>query len=72
MKFPDYVALQVKKQGTNKTQFLKDFANQSGIAYVTLTSLSRGAKMVRYDKAKQVSDATGNKVSIKELCEKDD
>ena len=72
MKFSDYVASQVKKQGTTKTSFLRDFAAQCGVAYVTLTSVARGAKMTRYDKAKQVSDATGNKVTVKELCEKDD
>lgn len=72
MKFPDYVAAQVKKQQVTKTQFMRDFAKASGVAFATITSLSRGLKMVRYDKAKQVSDATGNKVTVKELCEKDD
>lgn len=72
MKFPDYVAAQVKKQQITKTKFLHNFAAESGVAFATLTSLARGLKMVRYDKAKQVSDATGNKVTVKELCEKDD
>jgi hypothetical protein len=76
MKFPEYVKQQVNaknkgsEQKTNKTQFLKEFSVKCGVAFATLTSLERGLQLVRYDKAKQVSDATGNKVTIRELCEK--
>lgn len=72
MKFPDYVEAQVKKQKITRTQFMRDFAEKSGVAFATISAISRGLKMGQYEKAKQVSDATGNKVSIKELCEKDD
>lgn len=71
MKFPEYVEKESKKLQVSKTQFLRDFAVKSGVAFITVTSIARGFKLVRYDKAKSVSEATGNKVTIKELCEKD-
>ena len=40
-----------------------------GVAILTLQNVERGGKMQNYDKAKQVSEATGGKVSIKDLCE---
>lgn len=75
MKFPEYVRQQVNVQNksgpkTTKTQFLRAFALKCDVAFATLTSLERGLKLVRYDKAKQISEATGNKVTIRELCDK--
>jgi transcriptional regulator with XRE-family HTH domain len=71
MKFPSYVERQVQTQKVHKTTFLKELAKKSGVAFVTLMNLARGSKLVNYDKAKRLSEATDNKVSIKELCEKD-
>lgn len=71
MKFPEYVKQQVKvRKHANKTEFLKEFAKECGVAFVTLSVLERGSTLVRYDKAKKLSEATGNKVTIRELCEK--
>jgi len=71
MNFSEYVDKEAKKQKISKSQFMREFAVKCGVAYITVTNVARGIKLVRYDKAKSVSDATGNKVTIKELCEKD-
>mgnify|MGYP001611139840 CR=1 FL=1 len=69
MKFPEYVTKEAKKQKVSKAQFMRELAEKSGVAFISLYGLSRGSKLVRYDKAKNLSEATGNKVTIKELCE---
>ena len=71
MKFPEYVQQQVKQRKLRyKSEFLRAFAEECGVAFITLSKLEQGQQMVRYDKAKAISDATGNKVTIRELCEK--
>ncbi len=69
MTFEEFVEQQVKITKQLKTEFLKRFAKKCGLSFSMLAEMSRGKRLVRYDKAKQVSIATNNAVSIKELCE---
>lgn len=69
MKLSEYVAKEVKRQGKNKTAILKELAQVSNVSLLTLQGAERGATMRMYDKAKAVSDATGGKVRISDLCE---
>ena len=67
MKFEDWVE---KKRGkTARTQFLRTFADQSGVSLQTLQSVAKGGRMSLYAKAQAISDATKGEVSIKDLCE---
>jgi hypothetical protein len=69
MKLAIWVAKEVKKRKISKTKVLKELSAQSEVSVLTLQIAERGGKMSLYAKAKQVSEATGNKVSVKELCE---
>lgn len=76
MKLDRYVVAELKrlnarKNGTRigKTAFLRELAEKSGVSLLTLQNVERGGRIVRYDKAKQVSKATGGKVTIRDLCE---
>lgn len=69
MKLSDWVAKEAKRQSEFKTNVLKRLAKQSGVSLLTLQIVERGGNMDSYGKAKQVSEATGGKVSVKDLCE---
>lgn len=75
MKLDRYVVAELKRlnarNGTRigKTAFLRELAEKSGVSLLTLQNVERGGRIVRYDKAKQVSKATGGKVTIRDLCE---
>ena len=69
MKLSEWVAKEVKKTGKNKTTILKELAKESNVSLLTLQGAERGATMRMYDKAKSVSDATGGKVKVADLCE---
>ncbi len=69
MTLSEYVELEVKRTDKNKTAVLRDLAKVSGVSLLTLQGAERGATMRRYDKAQAVSQATGGKVTVKELCE---
>lgn len=71
-----YVVAELKKLNppggprvVGKTEFLRRLAEKSGVSLLTLQNVERGGKIVQYPKAKQVSDATGGKVTIEDLCE---
>lgn len=70
-----YVVAELKKLNANggkrvgKTEFLKRLAEKSNVSLLTLQNVERGGKIVQYPKAKQVSAATGGKVTVKDLCE---
>ena len=69
MKLAKWVEAQVKKTGEFKTHVLKGLSESSGVSLLTLQQVERGGRMTNYTKAKQVSEATGGKVTIKDLCE---
>jgi len=69
MKLAKWVEDQVRKTGGFKTHILKDLAARSGVSLLTLQQVERGGRMDSYTKAKQVSEATDNKVKIRDLCE---
>jgi hypothetical protein len=69
MKLAEYVQGEVTRRNKFKTTILKALAKKSGVSYMTLTIVERGGKMVHYDKAKCVSQATGGAVTVEELCE---
>lgn len=48
---------------------MQALAERSGVSYNTIKSVRRGMKLSKYSVAKQISDATGGKVTVKELCE---
>jgi len=50
---------------------LSDVQRDTGVAYTTVIAAKRG-KLNRYDVAKKISEYTGGKVTIPELCEKRD
>ncbi len=58
-------------QAKTKTAILKDLATQSGGSLVTLQFVCRGSRLVSYPKARAVSLATGGRVTVRELCEKE-
>jgi len=47
---------------------LSDVQRETRVAYTTVLAAKRG-KLSRYDIAKKISDYTGGKVTIPELCE---
>lgn len=52
-----------------KTNILKELAEASKVSLLTLQNIERGGKIRLYAKAKAISDATGGKVKVEELCE---
>jgi hypothetical protein len=69
MNLGKWVEEQAKATGTNRRQVLETLATKSGIAFVTLESAARGARMGLYGKARAVSEATDWKVSVLDLCD---
>lgn len=69
MKFSEYVQEQVKKRKLTKTKILQGISEKSGVSLLTLHNVSKGGRMTIYDKAKSISEATGGKVTVQELCE---
>lgn len=69
MKFPKWVAEQVKKSGKSKTKVLKEFSVKCGVSLMTLQTAERGGLLRHYEKAKQVSKGTRGAVTVEELCE---
>ena len=70
MTFKEYVGSQMKRRKVQVSkQILEEIVAESKVSMLTLRGLMRGQKLVRYDKAKAISEATGGKVTIEELCE---
>lgn len=69
MKLSKWVEKQVKETKEYKTTVLKKLAERSGVSFLTLQKAELGAMMGSYKKAKSVSEATGGKVTVKDLCE---
>jgi hypothetical protein len=44
-------------------------SRDSGLSYITIFRASRGRPLKTYAAAKALSDATGGRVSVRELCE---
>ena len=44
-------------------------AKESGVSAQTVGNIDRGMRLNTYNRAKALSDATGGKVTIRELCE---
>jgi hypothetical protein len=69
MYFSEYVQQQMKRRKlTYSKPILEEILIKSKVSMLTLRGLMKGQKLVRYDKAKAVSDATQGKVSVEELC----
>ena len=47
----------------------QELAEKAGVSYTTIKSARRGMKLKTYTVAKSISDATGGKVTVKDLCE---
>lgn len=69
MNLGKWVDQQSKRRGVSRRTVLESLAEKSGIAFVTLESAARGARMGIYKKAKIVSEATDWHVSVIELCD---
>lgn len=69
MKLATWVEKQVKARHVSKTRVLRELAKKSKVSLMTLQVAERGGKLSVYAKAKQVAEATDNKVTVKELCE---
>ncbi len=69
MKLGEWVESRMKATGQPKRAVLEDLASRSGIAFVTLESASRGARMGNYGKAKAVAQATDWAVTVLDLCD---
>lgn len=70
MDFKAYVEKEMKRRRvTAATPVLVEVQSKSGVSMLTLRGLVRGMKLKRYDKAKKISEATGDKVSVEDLCE---
>jgi hypothetical protein len=69
VKLTEWVAKEVQRLRTNKTTVLTVLARKARVSLMVLQGVERGARMGQYAKAKAVSEATGGKVTIKELCE---
>lgn len=69
MKFTEWVAKKAKKENDFKTNILKALSQKCGVSLLTLQNVERGGRMDSYAKAKQVSEATGGKVTVQELCD---
>ncbi len=67
MKFEDWV--EEERGDESRTKFLRDFSKKSSVSLQTLQFVVKGGRMSIYGKALAISDATGGKVSIPELCE---
>jgi hypothetical protein len=71
MKLEAWVKERTATTGTSKRAVLEDLAERAGVAYITLEPIARGARMGNYGKALSVSEATGWKVSVLDLCDPD-
>ena len=78
MKLSEYVAEEVERRNKKKkkadapitkTAFLRELSDKCSVSLLTLQGVERGATMRRYDKAKAVSESTGGKVTVQDLCE---
>jgi DNA-binding XRE family transcriptional regulator len=47
----------------------EELAKAAGVSYTTIKAVRRGMKVKMYSVAKAISDATGGKVKVEELCE---
>lgn len=68
MRFEEWVDSRRGEQ--TRTSFLRDFSERTEVSLQTLQFLAKGGRMSLYGKAKVISEATGDKVSVAELCEK--
>lgn len=59
----------VEEPKTTKTAVLRELSAKAKVSLLTLQGVERGATMRLYDKAKAVSEATGGKVRIIDICE---
>lgn len=57
------------RDGGTRTLVYRALARASGVHWQTIKDVDRGMRLSNYDKAKALSNATGGKVSIKELCD---
>ena len=48
---------------------IREVADESGISYVTVRNAANGMLIKQYDVAKAISEATGEEVTVAELCE---
>lgn len=69
MTLHEWVTLQSQQQQCSRTAILENLAKKSKVSLATLRPVDRGAKIRNYQKAQEVSKATGSSVTITELCE---
>ncbi len=69
MTFHDWVIKTAREKDRTMTQVLEDVSARTEISMTTLKACYNGAKMNLYQKAKLLSIATQESVSIAELCE---
>jgi len=62
MRFTEYVAQSPHGE-------MKRIEREARVGYQTLIRAKNGIRLNEYDVAKRISDATGGKVSVAELCE---
>lgn len=75
MRLEQWIDEQVTKMAetgtpTTKRAVLEELARRAGVAYMTLVPVAKGSRLAIYLKARAVSEATGWRVTIPELCER--
>ena len=71
MNLANWVTNECNTTKTSRRTVLECLAGESGVAFCTLESTMRGARMGNYLKARAVSEATDWKVSVLDLCDPD-
>lgn len=77
MRLAQWVEEQIKDvtkaggEALSKRDVLKSLSERAKVSLMTLAPVERGARMGNYDKARAVSEATGWKVTIPELCDEE-
>ncbi len=67
MKFEEWV--ESKRGDDSRTAFLRTFSKKCGVSVQTLQSVVKGARISFYQRAKAISEATGDEVTVQDLCE---
>jgi len=68
MKFEEWVDRE-KGEVVSRTTFLREFSTKCDVSLQTLQFVVKGGRISLYNKARDISVATGGDVSIPELCE---
>ncbi len=69
MKFREWVTGEATSRNVTVTAVLEEAAGKVEISLTTLKACYGGQRLNRYDKAKPLSEYTGGKVSVEDLCD---